>query len=187
MNAHVEGRMEGAAARPLSAEQIKSLIHLARQAYAACEAEILFDDWRHGQCLLVAERPGFRQCRNEDFGPLRAHFLRLLGREDEAQAQEVRDATSPRRAAMAELNLAVIDVEHAGFESRHPIKGADYAAGFLRKACKTSLDDASAGQVWRAVYLLRRKAMLLRRAVTAPAEEMAEEAAPDMTLAEISR
>jgi len=162
-NCHTEGRTRGAALATLSALQIRTLVLLAREAFALefPPPEEDFDTWRHQQCLLVVERGGLTQCRNEDFLPLKAHFLRLLGREGEAAQAETRAACEPRTWAMHAFDRecrAVADVLPAA---------RNYAAGYLRNKRGCDLDDASDKDLWACVYLLRRRAEQLRKKVAA--------------------
>jgi len=159
----------------LSALQIKRLILLARQAYAAralaavpaavgddCAFDVPseaveaqgFDEWRRRECLLAVERPGLSACRNEDYLPLLAHFLQILGRGDEADEARARASFDARGRAMHEFQRACVDAAKALDNPEA------YADGFLRKACGVGIRDASDKQIWRAVYLLRRKAGL---------------------------
>lgn len=181
MNLHTDGRSEAGALVPLSPMQRKKLAMLARMAWGKqredrsqesgvrsdedCPFEVPgerdevgdFDTWRRRQCMIAVERPGLSVCRNEDYLPLKAHFLMILGRVDEAEAVGERAAMDPRNRAMHEFRRAcsaaagVLDNPEA------------YADGFLRRACGVGIHDASDKQVWRAVYLLRRKAGLERK------------------------
>lgn len=173
MNPHTDGRSEAGALVPLSKLQIRSLILLARQAYAArtmaavpapagddCPFDVPteaveappFDQWRRQQCLIAVERPGFSCCRNEDYLPLKAHFLQILGRGDEADEARARSALDARARALHEFQRACAEAASA---VQNP---EAYADGFLRKVCNCGIRDASDKQIWRAVYLLRRKA-----------------------------
>lgn len=163
MNAHVDGRQNGAALKPLSALQIRVLITLAREAFLSlCDRGALgdsaeFDAWRHQQCMQVAECGGLRQCRNEDFLPLKAHFLRLAGAETAAQAALERAAIEPRTWAMNGLQQActrAADVLPCAIE---------YAAGFIRNKRGCTLDEADETTLRHAAYLVSRKADQLRR------------------------
>jgi hypothetical protein len=157
--------------RPLSKDQIRALIGYARAAYemecsgfsvqgsAVEEKDCLsFDEWRHHTCLVVVERSGFTQCVNDDYLPLKSHFLRLAGREGEADAALLRHETEPRSNAMAKLRdecLKAADVLPYAL---------DYAAGFLRRAkIAPSLDEANEKQLWRCVFKVRQKAAKVRK------------------------
>lgn len=178
MNRHTDGRSEAGGHVPLSNLQKRQLVLLAREAWAKRAAPVPagaveddcpfdiptdavvdqdFDGWRREQCMMAVERPGLSACRNEDYLPLRAHFLRIMGRTEEAEALDARAAMDPRRRALHEFQRActlaakVID---------NPVA---YAEGFLRRVANVRIDDASDKQIWRAVYLLRRKAGLERK------------------------
>jgi hypothetical protein len=110
-----------------------------------------FDAWRREQCMQAVERQGLTECRNEDYLPLMAHFLRLLGREDEAAALLERAEMEPRAYVMDQFRRACRVAEG------HVQNPEQYAEGFLRRACKCGIDDAPEKALWRAVYLLRNK------------------------------
>ena len=116
-----------------------------------------FDTWRREQCMQAVERPGLTACRNEDYLPLQAHFLRLLGRRDAAAIAARRAWDDPRRQALAKLQHeceAAADVMPAAW---------NYAAGFVQNKRGVSIDDADAKTIWHAVFLIRRRAGQLRR------------------------
>jgi hypothetical protein len=116
-----------------------------------------FDAWRRDQCMQAVERQGLTECRNEDYLPLMAHFLRLLGREDEAAALQERAEMEPRAYLMDQFQRACRDAAGA---VDNPVQ---YAEGFLRRACKCGIDDAPDKALWRAVYLLRNKVKCERK------------------------
>ena len=162
-NAHVEGRSTGAALRPLSPAQIKHLVLMARQAFGyLCDQGELgdsaeFDVWRHQQCLQCVERSGLSSCRNEDYLPMLAHFLRLLGRTAEADEALARHVTEPRSHAMAAL-------EKACKEATQVMPYAmEYAAGFVRNKLGVAIEDADDKTLWAASYMIARRAAQLRR------------------------
>jgi hypothetical protein len=171
---HTTDRSDAAALRPLSDAQKKQLILMAREAWMAAKTgpdadagaddcpfdiptdrtELSFDDWRRAQCMLVVERPGLTACRNEDYLPLKAHFLRLLGRHTEADAALERAEMEPRAYVLFHFQAAC---KAAAGALDNPVA---YASGFLRKAEGCGIDDAPDRALWRAIYLLRRKAGL---------------------------
>jgi hypothetical protein len=116
-----------------------------------------FDGWRREQCMQVVERPGLTACCNEDYLPLTAHFLRLLGRTEEAEAALTRAEMEPRVYLMGQFNRAA--QEAMGYID-DPVR---YAEGFLRKACGCGIDDAPDKALWRAIYLLRNKVRCERK------------------------
>ena len=158
MNSHVDGRAAGAALQSLSREQIRSLVLLARRAFAAefPPTDEPFDAWRHRQCQMAVERPGLTACRNEDFLPLKAHFLRLLGDEAGAEEAQLRASGEARRQAWWGLERAcnaAADVLPAAWQ---------YASGFMRNKRGCGLDDADAKALRHAAYVVSRKAAALR-------------------------
>lgn len=164
MNSHVDGRTKGAALASMQPAEIKPLVMLARKAFDyLLEAGRLgdaaeFDAWRHAQCLLTVERSGFRECRHEDFLPLKAHFLRLMGRTAEADAALVRQETQPRRLAMFHLQEACKEANAAAQDAGIRFYALAYAGGFLRNKRGVGIEDADDKALWHATYVLKRKA-----------------------------
>jgi hypothetical protein len=166
-----DGRQSGAALRPLTTLQKQKLVLLAREAFGKrgtgsgelgteeeCPFEVPgeakvsdFDAWRRSQCMQAVERPGLTACRNEDYLPLKAHFLRILGRTEEADAAQERAEMEPRAYLFDQFRRAC---NAAAGAVDNP---AQYAEGFLRRACKCGIDDAPDKALWRAIYLLRNK------------------------------
>ena len=163
MNAHVEGRMHGGGLAPLSGQQIRELVLLARRAYALefPAPEMDFDAWRHWQCQVSVERPGLTACRQDEFLPLRAHFLRMCGLTEAAKSDDFRALNEPRTRAAHALHEACR--EYADVLPR----AMDYAAGFIRNKRHVDPDDADAKTLWHAVYVVRRRGEQLRRKVAA--------------------
>jgi hypothetical protein len=160
MNTHIEKAVNGAALRPLAREQKTALVLMARDAFRRRpdpDRCLDFEEWRHRECMMAVERHGLTECRNEDFLPLKAHFIGLLGRTQAAEQIRVRAACEPRQWAMhtfeRECAKAADVLPHA----------REYAAGFLRRARKVTLDDATEKQIWQAIFLVRRRAAQLRR------------------------
>ena len=154
------------------------MVLLAKEAFdRLVESGVLGDAaefavWRHEQCQQTVERPGLTCCRNEDYLPLQAHFLRLLGRKVAAEIAAKRVWDDPRRQALAKLQhecRAAADVMPAAW---------NYASGFVRNKRGVSIDDADAKTVWHAVFLIRRRASQLRRTEKSNYEMPARNASP---------
>ena len=167
MNEPVERAMNGAASAPLSNDQKRDIVLLAKRAFAYQRSKGLLnaaaqeETWRHVQMLLAVERRSLTTCVNADFLPLRSHFLRLAGQEERAQATTLKSECEDRTWALKKLQnecLAASDVmPHAW----------DYAAGFLRNARGVQINEASAKQLWHAVFTVRRRVQQLRRKTSA--------------------
>ena len=164
MNNPVDRAMAGAASAPLTNEQKRDIVLLARKAFArqrdigALGPEADGEVWRRIQMLLVVERRSLTTCVNADYAALKAHFLALSGNEVRAQAVALKAGCEDRTWALAKLRnecVAAADVMPRAFE---------YAAGFLRNARGVTIDEASAKQLWHAVFVVRRRTQQLRRA-----------------------
>lgn len=156
--------MPTAALAPLSSRQKQVLGFLARMAFAA-DAEcggavgqdISFDDWRHEQVRRTVQRARLRDCLNEDYLPLSAHFHQLIGNMDAAFKASFKSIGEPREWALFSLYkeaTAAKDVmPHA----------LDYARGFLKNKRHVALEDADDKAIWHAIFTVRRKAQSLRK------------------------
>jgi hypothetical protein len=155
--------MSGAALATLGREQKTRLILLMKQAWdkqhgshAAADGPGDFETWRVQECLAVCGRR-LSQARNEDFLPLRAHFNNMLGHSDRAFRDHMRHQEEPRIAALFRLEA----------ECRKAADVLPDAAGYVRGMLRnrgTSLEEASPKILWHAIFTLRRKAQLERKA-----------------------
>jgi hypothetical protein len=185
--------IDGAALAPLSPEQRRELVLLAKRAFDKLSSptstlppssslpppstnhpppqpsllppstfhlppSTSFDTWRHQTCLQVVERPGLTACRQEDFAPLKGHFLRLIGQEAMADRLQERAEMEPRRVALWKLEQeysAVLDVIDRPDEYVFSIARARYKCG--------QIEDLSEKQIWTLLFDLRRNAQRRRR------------------------
>ena len=166
MDTHTEKAISGAALAPLSNEQKRDIILLAKKAYLRqneqngqnnSDHSVSFADWRRREQKLCVERGSLTICTNEDFNFLKAHFLSLAGKPEQASAVRIRAAGEPRLWAMNKFEAECRDAADVLPQARQ------YAAGFLRNARGVSLEQASAKQIWHAIYIIRRRASQLRR------------------------
>jgi hypothetical protein len=76
------------ASKALSNEQKTKLVLYAKAAYEIqCRAGLCETDettFRHSQVAIATGKAGIRECNNSHFRSIAAHFLRLAGREKEA-------------------------------------------------------------------------------------------------------
>ncbi len=167
MDSHTTKAISGAALAPLSNEQKRELVLLAKKAWNAYGQERMaqsldvmdFEEWRHQQQMMAVERKSLTVCTNEDYLFLKAHFLTLLGKKDTANALRVRATCEPRIWAKSRFERECRDAADVLPHAR------EYAAGFLRNARGVDLDTASEKQLWHAIYIIRRRASQLRRKV----------------------
>jgi hypothetical protein len=149
--------MTGAALAPMSRDQKRDLVLLAKRAWEKLGQPGTFEEWRHQQVRMVTERGGLTECRNEDFLPLQAQFLRLVGQTAMAERKVLKYEMEPLRWAqhkiMVECKTAsdVIDRPH------------EYVLSIARARYKVqSLDDCSEKQLWGLMFDLRRNAQRRR-------------------------
>lgn len=159
MNPLQTKQTSGAALKPLSPRQVRELVLLAREAFSVefPPTDEDFNVWRHRNCMQAVERPGLTACRNEDYLPLRTHFLALCGRTLEAESARLRHETEPRTWALHKLADECREAADVLPDAWR------YAAGFVQHKRGVAIDDADEKTVWHAVYVVRRRAEQLRR------------------------
>lgn len=151
---------------PLTNDQKRQIGMLAHAAWQACpERESLLESnpelsasaveaaWRHVEQGKACGIQSLRECSQDHYGRLKAHFLALGGQEQAAARTRVRDADNDRRIARWKLNQ---ELQTRGL-------AAGYAASICRTQYRCSLDEATAQQLWRLIYTVR------SRKKTAPA------------------
>lgn len=135
---------------------------LIRPAYERRRAAGLagddFDDWRHEEQFKACHKQFLRSCVQEDWPRLMAHFLRILGRVDEARRYE-------RRSAVGNIGVARYHLRQALEAAGDVIERPDaYAAAIARSRYKTgNLNELTARQIWGLVFDLRRSAARRRK------------------------
>ncbi|MFZ4394170.1 MAG: hypothetical protein ACOYOU_00930 [Kiritimatiellia bacterium] len=152
-----ENAVRGAAMAPLTTDQRKRLAILAHNTFnQLCRQGRIpdgtdFDAWRHHQAMMAVERPGLTACRQEDFLPLQAHFLGLMGADKLADHARLRAATEPRRQALAVLWQECRKAEAVIERPR------DYIARIARCRFKgVAIEDLAEKQIWGLVFDIRR-------------------------------
>jgi hypothetical protein len=99
---------------------------------------------------MSCERPGLRQARHEDYNFIRAHMLRILGADKQADACVLRAHTEHRRQAIAKLREECRKAIHV----EQPVA---YIKSIARSKFKTTMihTDLSANQIWQLIFSLR--------------------------------
>jgi hypothetical protein len=167
--------MAGAAGAPLSREQKRDVVMMAREAwfvqgkpgFAGQPDDIpevmklsereAFDVWRHDeQAKVDGGKHHLTAAQNHNFPLLMAHFAELAGQHDVADRWLRRTVGNDRRQAMAklmrELYLAADVIE----------KPREYAESICRCKCKCGIEEASPKQLWSLVFDVRRAAQKRR-------------------------
>jgi hypothetical protein len=149
--------MPTAALAPLSSRQRQVLGFLARLAWEESGAAGSCDDWRHAEVRRTVRRGRLKECLNEDFLPLAAHFNALIGNMDVAFKASLKSINEPRSWDMFCLYREVTAVKDV-------LPGAmNYARGFLHKQRNVTLEEAGHNEIWHAIFTIRRKAQSLRK------------------------
>jgi hypothetical protein len=149
---------------PFSNKQKAELAQLARRAYGiACERDAVPDgmtmeDWRHREVASASGKLGLRCCGQEDYLPVRAHFLEMVGETGEAFATHVRAVTDARRTAEFKLVQAC---EEFGYR-------LSYADAICRRQNRgLGLDQVGEKTLWRLVFTIRNRGFSQRRKAAA--------------------
>jgi len=106
-----------------------------------------FEAWRHVETGKAAGVQSLRQCTQAHYGRILAHFQELAGNVATATRTRGRDADNDRRIARYKLNQALR--ERSLLES--------YAAVICRGKFKCELNQASAAQLWKIFYDVRKR------------------------------
>ena len=155
--------MNGAALAPLNNRQKAAICILARRAFEhLAESGSLGDaaepeNWRHEQQYLAVGKTHLTDCRNADYLAIKARFQDLAGNPVAAFRTHLRAANEPRSWALIKLRkecAAAADVLPRAW---------DYAAGFLLNKRGLAIEDCSERDLWHAVFLIRRRAVQLRK------------------------
>jgi len=156
--------MNGAALAPLNNRQKARICILAQQAFhktAQPEASpYLFKNWRHREQIKAVGKEHLTDCRNADYLPLKAHFQDLAGDPVAAFRNHLRAAMEPRAWALAKLRKECFLAADVFLTEKN---AWNYASGFLQNKRGLSIEDCSERDLWHAVFLVRRRAVQLRK------------------------
>ena len=103
----------------ISANEIKSLIMAAREAYAVQNPGISFDDWRAEEVMAAVNKPGITACDHSHYCDLMGHFKTGSGKDDEALGWYLKGSKNTERQiawSIAETLAAHIALAHATAE-----------------------------------------------------------------------
>lgn len=158
----------------LSTKQKAYLAKLARKAFGRAQAEACaegailpggiyqngflndFDEWRHEQVSRACCKQGLRCCDQDDYGAVKAHFLRMLGQTSQAERAAVRGAGNGRRVAEYKL---VQQLKDGGFQQ-------SYAEAICQNMFGHGVAAASEKEVWKVFYTVRNRALARRKKTT---------------------
>ena len=170
--------VEGAALTSLQRQQMCAL---AREAWAfkraAGHAGADFNAWRYEENFKACHKESLRACTQRDWPLLRAHFLRLLGRCEQARNLETR---ATLQAAHVAANRLRLECEAARDVIAMPGK---YIEAISRARFKRPTNELSAREIWTLVFDLRRnaqgrRAKARRAAISDQPSAVSQEAAP---------
>lgn len=162
MTTAIERAMNGAETAPLTKKQRQLLMarYVVRAWNALRKVGLAGDDleaWRREENFKACHKTHLRAATQADWPLLCAHFLRLVGRTEEARAWELRSAGGGLAVARQKLRQAMA-------ETQDVIERPDlYAAAIARSKFNTlDLASLSARQTWVLVFDLRRGAQKRR-------------------------
>lgn len=148
---------------PLKKHQKWEIVKLARAAFDKIDpADIdgqTFDEWRHSEVARACGKNGLRCCDQDDYAPVKAHFLDMVGASGAAFNWHVRAQSQGDRVARAVLER---ECGKAGVS-------LGYAIAICKRQFRCELNDASEKQLWSLVYTVRNRASARRRATSVAA------------------
>jgi hypothetical protein len=167
--------VEGAAAARVTAGEVRTLILTAQGAWRRQRELGLTDDafevWRKGVLWDAVRKASFRSLGQREYGVALAAFLRLGGKALPARAAVARRETGPegdRRRAEWKLRRECEAWEDVFGSASGAL---DYACSVIRDIHKLpqgrELSDATAKQIWQALFTLRNRGGVKRRAAAA--------------------
>jgi hypothetical protein len=120
---------------------------LAKEAFdrQGCTGSI--EDWRHEQQFLAVGKESLRDCVQDDYLKLKAHFEDLTGESGRAVKTHMADAVSDRELVMRKLEA----------ECAARALDISYPATICAKQYKCDLDHASPNQLWQLVFTVRNR------------------------------
>ncbi len=140
--------------------QKRELCSLARRAYhhwagreefeianPELSASACYEAWRHYEQGKACGRQSLRDCSQDDFLLIRAHFHSLLGHGDQAARDLLRSEEEPRIRARY---ILARELDQRGLDEA-------YAATICRCKYKCALGDATARQLWGLVFDVRKR------------------------------
>jgi hypothetical protein len=163
----------GASGAELSVLQKKQLCMLARSVFTQQQrrglapstvagvgdpgsSAALFDRWRYEENFKACHKEHLRACTQADWPLLRAHYLRLQGRRQEARVLETRAATNDVRVAQYKLNQACQEARDVIGDPRA------YVGHICITRYQRNLSELTARQLWTLIFDLRRNAQTRR-------------------------
>jgi hypothetical protein len=143
-------------ARPISKEQVRALIVTASAAWKRQRAlgltEDTFDAWRKAALWDAVAESSFRAVTQGLYAQAMDHFAVLAGGQPKADPA----AEDAERRARWKLQEVCGSLGAAfAFDGRE--NATAYARGLFRKIHRTSLEDATAGQIWQVIYTLNNR------------------------------
>lgn len=153
----VDRAMAGAALAPLSNGQKAALCILARAAWDISGSPLPLEEWRREEQQRAVHIRSLRECTNQDYKPLRAHFEDLLGRSDRAFRSAMKAEVEPKSWA---LHCLYRECSKVKSEMPHSLA---YVRGFLLNKRGVTLEEADVKSLWHALFTLRRKVQQERK------------------------
>jgi hypothetical protein len=134
----------------LSHKQKAQLCTLSRQAFTALYSRAPLDEgeakhFRHEQVEHAIGRAGLRDCVQNDYLPLKAHFLDIIGESGAAMNAHLAHANEDRKLAHFKLERIC---EEKGV-------ALGYAATICRAKFKCALEEASKNQLWKLFFTVK--------------------------------
>jgi hypothetical protein len=171
--------VHGAAAAPVTKEEIKRLILEAQTAWRRQSelglTEEPFEAWRHGSLYDCCRKSSFRALGQHEFGLALAYFEKLAGREPNTRWGHTNHAIAQRESTgEGDLNRAMFKLREACGELADIFGGYENAMNYshvlMHLIHKCTMRQATAKQVWQVMFTLRSRAKARAKKLAAGAD-----------------
>jgi hypothetical protein len=157
MTTAIDKAMHGSAQAPLNSEQRRTMMarlivpaHRKRMADGLTGEDL--DTWRYEEIFKACGRGQLRACTQADYPRLVAHFLRILGRVEQAREWDLRVGCSGLAVARQKLRAEMAN-------ARDAIGNVEaYVGSICRRQFGCDMRDATEKQTWSLYFTLRNRA-----------------------------
>lgn len=166
MDTYTAHAIDGGLNAALTRRQFALLCMAARRAFDEqvrvnlVDPGVDFASWRHAEQLRVIGVSSLRVARQRHYRPMMAHWQDLAGNPMSALRSRIRATMDKSAQARAKVRA---ECEAAASFFGGAAGARQYADGFLRHKRGVSIDEASAADLWHAVFVIRRRVGQFKR------------------------
>lgn len=171
---YTDRAIQGGAAAPLTNEQKKRAVLLARRAFdlmklaSAIGDAVTFDMWRHSECMQCVERGGLTFAAQSDWPYIQGHFAALIAKHTalEGERKQMNELAFQmgKKAINQDASFAMAKMRHECENAKDVMPDAwGFCQGISYKRFHVEPAKLNAKQVWWLIFTLRRRCGQLRR------------------------